>query len=344
MTANQRRTASAGRWCARALLVLGGALAGTAAAWSIVTASAVAETPDTFQVPEQSGTAADSGRTPVTDAVNGSVGDLGRGVSDLAGAASLGAHEVSAPGHKAGPAVDDAPIRHREHQPIGEIGQLGDVNAAERARDATRDFADHAVIRPVQRTLGAVEQIVREPSDAPQVIDRTLTPPPEAKELGEAVWKLFHPNGKDLVELPELPRLPIGQPGAPAMPSPVAPAPAPAADPLPAAPMGPVVDLTAKPRHIELPGGTERGSSKDGHDSDGPSFPLPFSPGRAPLAPLSLPTVPGGSNAGGHCDASLFGIPAHAMSAVHSAATGTVRFGVRHLPLEPGAQPGVTPD
>jgi hypothetical protein len=59
---------------------------------------------------------------------------------------------------------------------------------------------------------------------------------------------------------------------------------------------------------------------------------------------VTLPAVPGGLNTGGHYDASLFGIPAGNWNVANTAVAASGLFGVRHASVEPGSQPGVTPD
>jgi hypothetical protein len=76
----------------------------------------------------------------------------------------------------------------------------------------------------------------------------------------------------------------------------------------------------------------------------GPSDRFPPAPTRGPLAPSGLPFAPGGSVAGGHLDGPLLGVPAGALTLVDAHGVRAVRFGIRHTPVQPGEQPGVTPD
>lgn len=100
----QRGTARAGRWFSRALLVLGGALAGTAAAWALSTTIAGATTETSSAHASASASASESERgdsdlTPITNAavhgVNHVTGGVSRFVGDATGAAVHGWQEVT---------------------------------------------------------------------------------------------------------------------------------------------------------------------------------------------------------------------------------------------------------
>ncbi|MFI5585139.1 hypothetical protein ACIA5G_08915 [Amycolatopsis sp. NPDC051758] len=148
------------RLVTRALFVLGGALAGTAAAWLVSSATASA---DTVEV----GT---SSVAPVTEATTGDLGDVNNGVSDFSGQAATAWSEPDS-------------SRVLEHE------------VSERVSDSVSDFADDAVVSPAHRTLGAVEHIVRKPEDTRQVLEQTFTPEP-----AHDVWQLLDPAGHgDLV-------------------------------------------------------------------------------------------------------------------------------------------------
>lgn len=153
------------RLVTRALFVLGGALAGTAAAWLVSGATASA---DTVEV-------GSSSVAPVTDATAGDLGDVNHGVSGFSGQAATAWSEP-------------ADSRVLEHE------------VSERVSDSVSDLADDAVVSPAHRTLGAVEHIVRKPQDTRQVLEQTITPEP-----AHDVWQLLDPAGHgDLVPLPGL--------------------------------------------------------------------------------------------------------------------------------------------
>ncbi|RZQ65049.1 hypothetical protein [Amycolatopsis suaedae] len=300
-TAKARRdAASVGRWAARALLVLGGIVAG----WLLAVGSASAS---------DSGEAPTADLTPVTDATVAGLGDVTGGVADLFG--TLGGVVV-----KADPKADQATARE----------------VAGKVRDGAEDFAEDALLRPAHRALGSLEHIVRKPDDAPKVIEEALKPSQEMRDLGEKVWKLFHPEVPDLPALPVI-QHPIGGPATDVVPAPIT-----------------LISAT-DPVTVLVPADADRlppvhnGWSGDGgtDDSDGSTDgnELPAVPVRLPVAPGGAPTYPGGgSGAGAHLDGLLFGVPAGTLSAFGSAVIGSVRTGSGHLVMEPGAQPGVTPD
>ncbi|KAA9166672.1 hypothetical protein FPZ12_000135 [Amycolatopsis acidicola] len=310
--ANRRGTARASRWFSRALLVVGGAVAGTAAAWAIGTASASAEvvtTPqaDSTATQEVPGGQVDGDQfTPFTDAAIGASDDVVAGASNLAGDA-------------AGTAVKFG------------TGQFRDgVERDQHVADSVHEFTRTAVLHPAQRLLGSAEHITRKPQDAPKVIGQALTPP-------KAVLDLLHPSGaKELIDLPQqLAEKHGGESHAPAVT-------APKAAPVPAAPMGPITTVISSAHNgIQHAGLHFSQQGKDQHVQRG-HFPLAPQPG--PLAPSGIPFVPNGSTTGGHLDGSLLGVPAHSLTVVDTQRLRALRFGIRHTPVEPGTQPGVTPD
>ncbi|MEC3974666.1 hypothetical protein [Amycolatopsis sp. H20-H5] len=327
-----RGAARFGRLASRALFVLGSAVAGTAAAWVISGASA----------------SADTVATPVTDATVASMNEAAHGASQFAGdvsgtaaaalrdvhcfqdATTWSAPDCSAPGQIGGPARQHAAHRVMDHE------------VSERVSDSVADLAENTVVKPAQGTLGAVEHIARKPEDARQVLGEAVTPSPEAAEFGQKFWQLLDPNSTgDLVTLPRLPgSLPV-EPVSPMREAgQVTETAETTAVPLTAAVQAALAAPDAA-QQAALPGKPRTGSSNDDHRD----FPLPFSPMQLPLAPVSIPTVPGGGSApGGHFDGLTSGVPAWAVSAVDNAMAGTVRAGVRRMPLTPGSQPGVTPD
>ncbi|AGM10648.1 hypothetical protein [Amycolatopsis keratiniphila] len=329
---NERRGAVRfGRLASRALFVLGGAVAGSAAAWAVSGASASADIAPVVSAPETS-------VTPVTDATAAGLTDVSGGASkfagDVAGAMCGEAHQDattwSMPGENA-----SAPAKHH----------CGDIRAdrhevSTRVSDAVTDFADNSVVTPVKRTLGAVEHIVRKPQDTRQVLDETFAPSPD---FGRDVWNLLDPHGHgDLV-----PELPVGE-------SPVNPG-----SPLDTVGAGEQVTDFAHLATTQFPASAETVlpmpafvqshdafdqvedvPSRDGHRGD---LPRPITPAPLPAAP-SFPTVPGGSSPGGHLDGLTHGVPAWVAAAVERSLTGYALAGTRYMPLTPGSQPGVTPD
>jgi hypothetical protein len=311
-----------GRLVSRALLVLGGAVAGTAAAWLVSGAPASA---DTVEV----GT---SSVTPVTDATAAGLGDVNHGAAHFAGDVAGGTADAVC--HQ------DATTWSEPQRPCGptDTRTLGH-EISERVGDSVADLADEAVLSPAQRTLGAFEHIVRKPQDTRQVIAQTIAPAP-AKDFGRHVWQLLDPAGPgDLSPLPVLPGL------APAGPEPVSAGAAQTAGPpavttveLPAALRAAALAMPVGLQHDDGTGAA--GRSRDGHRD----LPSPLAPAQLPAAP-AFPTAPGGTTApGGHLDGLNFGVPFWTTEAVDTAVAAMSRAGLRHSMRTPGEQPGVTPD
>ncbi|NKQ53257.1 hypothetical protein HFP15_10215 [Amycolatopsis sp. K13G38] len=320
-SAAEQRGSSALRWLVRALFVIAGALAGTAAAWAISTATASADTAFPAQPQQEQDQAAPAGDqlTPTTDAIMGTSDDLVLGASNLAGDTSAAAVRVATSGFSA----DSADQRHQQ--------VAGDVS------DAVHEFANTAVLSPAQRVLGTAEHISRQPQDAPRVIGNALTPPQDFLNF------LRPACGDKLLKLPALPGTHNGttdqhQPADLAH----ADAPSTAAAPAPAGPLGPFTDAVQAQHADAKYGDWQR--DRDKHLRGDESGQLPYSPNRGPIAPAGLPLVPGGAATGGHVDGPLLGVPAGALTLVDTHGERAVRFGVRHTPVQPGAQPGVTPD
>jgi hypothetical protein len=299
----------AGRLVSRALLVLGGAVAGTAAAWLVSAATASA---DTVEV----GT---SSVAPVSEATTGDLSDVNNGVSGFSGDVADSPQAVTTWSEPQRPRV-------LEHE------------VSERISDSVSDLAGDAVVSPAERTLGAFEHIARKPADTRQVIEETIAPEP-AKDFGHQVWQLLDPaRHGDLVPLPALPGL------APVEQEPVTSGVGQTTDTvaittvqLPAA----LRAALAMPTGFQNDDGTgAAGQSRHGHRD----LPSPLTPAQLPVAP-SVPTAPGGSSApGGHLDGLNFGVPSWVSAAVSDAAASAYRGGLRHTPRTPGSQPGVTPD
>ena len=323
-----------GRLASRALFVVGGALAATAAAWAVSSSAA----------------SADTSVTPVTDATVAGLGDVTDGAAHFAGGVAGAAQQLadcgqgattwSEPGARPGCSLEQ--LGHRTDLAEGQ-------QAAGEVAGSVRDLGEHAVLKPVQRTLGSLEHIARKPEDTRQVLTDATTPPPAAQDFGRKLWDLLDPDAP--APLPDLPKLPTGPaagdlpeptvPGQPALPEP---------DSLGEAAMTtsdalqsvfPAVD--ASPADATQYG-TGAVTSRHHGVRDLPV--APYSPAQLPAAPLSIPTPPaGGSTApGGHLDGLNFGVPAWVTDAVDNAVAGSARTGLAHTPRTPGEQPGVTPD
>ncbi|MFF0144386.1 hypothetical protein ATK36_3439 [Amycolatopsis sulphurea] len=361
--AHERRGATrAGRLASRALFVLGGAVAATAAAWAVSSASASASATPAVDVPAADGASDTSvpsdgpagntlntSITPITDATVADLGDMTRETSRLSGAvagAAIGAANQlascaqsatswSAPGATRPDCEPEQGSRDAERS-------VTSREVADRVSAAVAEFGDRAVLRPVQRGLGSLEHIVRKPEDTKQVLTEATKPSPEAQEFGRTLIALLDPgHASKLVELPALPVLPSAHPVE------TLPAAAPAAaDETPGAAAMSISDVlqpafaSADAPRKDIRTGVR---SSNQHHSDLPS--VPFGPVQLPIAPLSVPTMPGGSTApGGHLDGLNLGVPQWVTAAADSAVAGMSRVGVRHVSITPGEQPGVTPD
>ncbi|WP_133116351.1 hypothetical protein [Amycolatopsis antarctica] len=319
----------AGRWCTRALVVVGGAVAGTAAAWILSAAAA----------------SADTDVTPVTDAAVAGVHDITGGVSELLD----GVPRLSQP-------IDTHPVDTQPVDPPRPDDGAGEGAGGQQAGRAPHhvvlDFADQAVVRPVARTLGAVEHVLNRPEDAPRVIEEAL---PTPEQVVAPILELLDPRsyGKP-GELPKLPGLPgldgerDDQPsGGSAADAPGAMTAQPPAAGLPAAaPLPELLPLTTGPEtHRVVP--PVAVDSADVPRADVPPVDNgvdPSAPIRAPIAPPAAPAGPGGGVGGVHSDGLPSGI-ASGVPALRDANTaGSLRPRDRFRPVEPGSQPGVTPD
>ncbi|GHG43448.1 MULTISPECIES: hypothetical protein [Amycolatopsis] len=312
-----------GRLVSRALLVLGGAMAGTAAAWLVSGAAASA---DTVQV----GTAS---VTPVTDATAAGIGDVNHGAGHFAGEIAGGVTDAVCHQDATTWSEPQAP------RPCGstDAGTAG-REVSQRVSASVTELADDAVLSPAQRTLGAFEHIVRKPEDTRQVIEETIAPAPDA-DFGRHVWQLLDPAGHgDLVPLHTLPGLaPVeGEPVTSGT-GQVAGTPAVSTVELPAA-LRAELAMPAGGQHDDVTGAA--GHFRDRHRD----LPSPLAPAQLPIAP-AVPTAPGGTTApGGHLDGFNFGVPFWTTEAADSAVAAMSRAGLRHSLRTPGEQPGVTPD
>ncbi|KDN17817.1 hypothetical protein [Amycolatopsis rifamycinica] len=333
ITANEGQGAKrVGRLVSRALLVVGGAVAGTAAAWLVSGAAASA---DTASADTTSGGTVQVGTasvTPVTDATVAGIGDANRGAGHFSGEVAGGVAEVACHQEATTWSEPQAP------RPCGptDAATVGH-EVSEHVDASVTDLVDDAVLSPAQRTLGAFEHIARKPEDTRQVIEETIAPAP-AKNFGRQVWQLLDPAGHgDLVPFPGLPGL------APAGAEPVTTTGEGAGTPAVS-----TVELPAALRAaLAMPAGWQPDdvTGAAGHSRHGRGdLPSPLNPAQLPVAP-AVPTAPGGTTApGGHLDGFNFGVPFWTTEAVDTAVAAMSRAGLRHSLRTPGEQPGVTPD
>jgi hypothetical protein len=305
-----------GRLVSRALLVFGGAVAGTAAAWLVSGAAASA---DTVEV----------GTAPVTEAADGSLADADHGAAHFAGdLTDATCHQDVTSWSEPQAGTTARPCGRTFHHKV-----------SDRVGDSVSDLAGDAVLSPAERTLGTVEHIARKPEDTRQVVEQAITPEP-AKDFGRQVWQLLDPAGHgDL--LPGLPGLASagqepsaagsGQQAGTAAVTPVE---------LPAALRADALAMPTGLQHDDVTGAA--GRSRDGHRD----LPSPLTPAQLPVAPV-VPTAPGGTTTsggpGGHLDG--FNVCAsRTTEAIDTAFAAMSRVGLRRSLRSPGKQPGVTPD
>ncbi|ADJ50997.1 hypothetical protein AMES_9170 [Amycolatopsis mediterranei S699] len=327
--ANERQGAKrAGRLVSRALLVLGGAVAGTAAVWLVSGATASADVVAGPSV--EVGTAS---VTPVTDATAAGIGDANRGAGHFAGEVAGGVADVACHQDATTWSEPQAP-RSCGRTDAGTVGH----DVSEHVSDSVTDLADDAVLSPAQRTLGAFEHIARKPQDTRQVIEQTIAPAP-ATDFGRQVWQLLDPaRPGGLVPLPVLPGV------APVEDGPMTSGAGQAAG---TSAVSTVELPAALQAALAMPAGWQHDDVTDaaGHARNGHrDLPSPLTPAQLPIAP-AVPTAPGGTTApGGHLDGFNFGVPFWTTDAVDTAVAAMSRAGLRHSLRTPGEQPGVTPD
>jgi hypothetical protein len=277
--ATGRGTTRARRWLTRALFVVGGAMAGTAAAWAISTANAAADP------------ALDSSCLP-----------------HLTGAASDVVHPAS---------------KHRDHE-----GGC-DREVVPEVRGAVGTVADDELAHPARNVADSLDLITGPPPQAPRVVGDTLRPAP-------GLLDILRPESGDLLQVPALP---LAEPKAETGAMPIS-----AHAPL-AAPDGQIPVESAQAAADPRGNDGEHTAARAGRHTLGHPLPgsVPLSPSPTPLTPPALP-LPGGSATNGHVDGPVYGIPAPAPGLTAADGARCLRFGIRHLPVESGTQPGVTPD
>lgn len=319
-TAKSERVYRARRWASRALFALGGAVAGTAAAWALAGGSAEASHLD-FDY--------DSGaeRSPISELVVHAVerpadNDLVREGIDRA-------TEALRTGDRPAPAddSDDEESNSDDEQPA----PIHD--GAESAHQGA-DEAESFVRSCGEQTGSAIERLLGSPEDP-------FEENPNYDDWQDQFEEWFDPNnigelpGQPIVELPENPidggvvPLPGSGPDVPA----------------PGFTGGTVVADAAQVPTVDVSdsGTSARGTpARSFRDSDRPSGQAPAG---IPAGIAVTPFAPGSGAAGsGHGDGSPMATTFDSGNALAALAAALVRSGAVNAPFEPGCQPGVTPD
>ncbi|MEU3272220.1 hypothetical protein ABZ639_15365 [Saccharomonospora sp. NPDC006951] len=303
------------RWLSRALLITGGAVAVTAAAWAVSTAAASAE-------PVASGTPASAEPNHHEEPLS------------LSGAAVHGidvASKVLDPAGTRPPtvgkdAVDNAVTAVRAvgaaASGTGERGETG---------DSPGRLWERHVAAPVDRAVGSVGELV--------------VSPPEGHQFGGDLLHILDPAEEALSPVLRELTGTEQQVGTP-----VKGGPATNADPKPSA--AEVGDAAAKAGKTLRPAPTQFAQRQVSGDPSEPAGTVRHGGGSGPAGngdwpgqhPTTMPAPLGGSTGGGHIDGSLYGVAARGVPAFDNTITGSALTANRYSPIQPGTQPGVTPD
>ncbi len=331
------RVSRAWRWCTRALVVLAGTVAASAAAWAVSTASAVAvgaESPTDARpgAAEHRWAEADRAFDGMRDAADEhaqAVRQRAERAADAVRAASVSHRPAPGTPAESGPATDEG----TESSPAplaGDAATSGRTDAGGQARELVEG--------PIHDRCG----------DALEFLSRIIgSPDDDIDSVGggfdDSAWRdrleqWFHPDVDDIIDVPddsvEFPVLPVTLP---------------APDDRPASASGAVTTDTtqAAPESVisvNESGTSSRGAShspqRDTHDLPSNGIPMRM-PAGAPTAPFG----PASGHAGhGNTDGSTIAATFGSGNAMAARLAGMALSGTSRVPFEPGRQPGVTPD
>lgn len=339
------------RFCARALVVAGGAVVGTAAAW-LISGTGVASA-DTEPPPP----------TPITDLTLGTVDIATDSVSDLGGevadileprpaqqpaepAEPAPPAEPTEPAPEPAPQPEPAPEPRPEPAPAPSAPEPQHPGLVHNVTDSVANVSE-SLQQPVGQLVGTVEQVLYRPDRAPAIIDEGTKPRPAPVDYGDNLRDAFKTwFGKPVDD---------GLPGAIGS---LLPAPGDAADDQPGTP-----DVPGKHPHdtkqhcskhraagnADAPAGAYgTGVLDNGASND--SAPEPAAPGlpRLPFGPAPAPitlSAPAGGAAGQHQgDYKQGTVLPGSVSTSNELVALSNRNGSQHTPKIAGGQPGTTPD
>lgn len=322
------RVSRARRWCSRAVLVIGGAVVGTAAAWAVSTASAGADQADAGSRNENR-TAAQHRSEKAEDALSRArdlAGDpahlLRKGAERASEALGTGGepHLVGNTGQRGDSAQDD------ESPSPGSAEDLVDVvGDAEETATQSGDRVQNSFMESCEGALAVFEAV---PGSGEQN-------PFEGADWQDRFEDWFASGLDDIVEIPENPV------GVPLLPGTLS-APSDHLASLPGTAAGSAGTVPATVDAVQRDG-TSRGFSDDAREFI-PELPSNGIPLQMPGAPAA-PSAPNSGHAGhGNADGSTVGATFGSGSALDAESADMALVGTSRVPFEPGRQPGVTPD
>lgn len=322
-SAETKRGSRARRWCARAVLVVGGTVLGTAAAWAVSTAGASAHT-----------TSSDDSRSVVSEHRSG---ESDRPLASARDFMNDPAHFLR---EGAEAAVDEMRTGDEPHKTTPENGADagtaevrealsslepadGDADSGDADANQARQVVEESAARVCAETASLFEGLLAGSDD--DAFDKD--------QWKHRLEEWFAPGFEDIVEMPEAPGVP-GLPGAAAPAAPSTFVPGPAADA--AAPVStPVTER----------GTSERDASLDAVRHTSPELPSDGTPLQLPLGAPTAPFTQNGGHAGhGNADGSTVGATFASGNAPSALPVDAALCGTDRVPFEPGRQPGVTPD
>lgn len=307
------------RWCTRAILVLGGTVVGTAAAWAVSTTNASAAPSDSS---DRSGSAAAEHRSESADRALEFMNDpahfLRKGAEEAADSLRTG----NEPHPVASGAESDSDTAADVVSSIDEADEITDVEQVrEDATGSDGESVDESFTDRCAETMSVLEGLLGSSDENPL----------EDTEWGDRISEWFGPQ--DIIELPGSPIAIPGLPGT--LPADDAPATAP----------GLATEFAGlSPVSVTESGTSSRTTSDDVRDvtSELPSGGMPL---RLPMGAPTAPFSQNGGHAGhGNADGSTVGATFASGNAVFASLADTALTGTDRVPFEPGRQPGVTPD
>lgn len=324
------RVSRARRWCSRALLVIGGSVIATAAAWSVSTASAIADQDnsgsrnDNHTASQHRSANADDALSRARDFASDPAQFLHAGAESAAEAIRTGGEP-----HQADDAASQngsSPDKDGTSSP-GTVGALAEtVGTVEDDGAEARDLAQNSVMESCGGSSALIKRLLGADQESPF----------EDSGWEDRFQEWFEPGFDDIISVPEnsldVPGLPNKLP---------APADRPASAPNAAAGHSGALPVALDSTQDD---DTSRGMSDNDSREFIPELPSNGIPLQMPGAPAA-PSVPNSGHAGhGNADGSTVGATFGLGNALDALMADTALVGTSRVPVEPGRQPGVTPD